>query len=312
MPCIWQDLPQAQPSGNFLQVCKSAPGKKSSETGKAQSKKPQKQKVHQVTDYSSDDSIYIVQATRDRVQYFTLLDVHAPSQDKTMLMRLQLYSGATCSTMRLGDYMKLAGAPPPSTTGRIKVYDGRPLKPAGADTLCCSKSDITKRVHFNIIDNAPTSLLLGRAAEALRLLQFNHEQLVNAISDTDTSGFTQKQVLEEYNDVFHGLGKLPGYYHIDMDPTATPVQHTKCHVPIPVCDELKARIDQLEQQEVLAKVTEPTPWMSSMVVVRNATNKIRICLDPLDLNKGIKHNHYLMPTIEEVAPHLIKPRSSLW
>ena len=128
-----------------------------------------------------------------------------------MFMRFQLDSGATCSTMRLGDYMILAGAPPPSTTGRIKVYDGRTFKPAGTDTLRCSKSDITKRVHFRIIDSPPTSLLSGRAAEALELLQFNHEQLVNAISDTNTSTLTQKQVLEEHNYVFHELGKLPGY-----------------------------------------------------------------------------------------------------
>ena len=123
-PAFSKTCPKCNKVGHFPQVCKSAPGKKPSETGEAQSKKPQKQKVHQVTDYNNDDSIYTVQATRDRVQYFTLLDVHAPSQDKTMLMRFQLDSGATCSTMRLGDYMKLAGAPPPSTTGHIKVYGG--------------------------------------------------------------------------------------------------------------------------------------------------------------------------------------------
>ena len=143
--------------------------------------------------------------------------------------------------------------------------------------------------------------------EALGLLQFNHEQLVNAISDTDTSSFTRKQVLEEYNDVFHGLWKLPGYYRIDMDPTATPVQHAGRRVPIPVRDELKAKVDQLEQQEVLAKVTEPTPWISSMVVVRKP-NKIRICLDSMDLKQGIKCNHHPIPTIEEVAPRLTKAK----
>ena len=220
---------------------KSAPDKKPSETGTAQLKIAQKQKVHQVTDHNSDDSIYTVQETRDRVQYFTLLDLHAPPQDKTMLMWFQLDSGTTCSTMWLGDYMKFAGAPPLSTTGPIKVYDGQTIKPAGADTLHCSKSDITKRLHFKIIDNAPTSLLSERAAEALGLLQFNHEQLVNAISGTVTSSFTKKQFLEEYNDKFHGLGKLPGYHHIDMDPTATPVQHTRRRVPIPVRDELKPK-----------------------------------------------------------------------
>ena len=33
-------------------------------------------------------------------------------------------------------------------------------------------------------------------------------------------------------------------------------------------------------------------------------NKIRICLDPRDLNEAIKREHYQMPTIEEVATRL--------
>ena len=33
-------------------------------------------------------------------------------------------------------------------------------------------------------------------------------------------------------------------------------------------------------------------------------NKLRICLDPRDLNKAIRREHYQMPTVEEVATRL--------
>ena len=45
--------------------------------------------------------------------------------------------------------------------------------------------------------------------------------------------------------------------------------------------------------EVITPVTEPTEWVSSMlVVVKN--NKLRICLDPHNLNKAIRRQQ--MPT----------------
>ena len=45
-----------------------------------------------------------------------------------------------------------------------------------------------------------------------------------------------EQVLHEYHDVFSGLGKLPGTYHIDTDPNVKAVQENPRRVPIPVKD----------------------------------------------------------------------------
>ena len=58
---------------------------------------------------------------------------------------------------------------------------------------------------------------------------------------------------------------------------------------------------------VIAKVTTPTPWISHMVVVRKP-NKLRLCLDPLHLNKAIIKNHYPTPTVEDIAPKLTKAK----
>ena len=55
------------------------------------------------------------------------------------------------------------------------------------------------------------------------------------------------------------------------------------------------------------QVIEPTDWISSQVVVRKG-NKLRLCIDPRDLNKALKRSHYPMPTIEEVLPELSKAK----
>ena len=37
-------------------------------------------------------------------------------------------------------------------------------------------------------------------------------------------------------------------------------------------------------------------------------NKLRICIDPKDLNKALKRSHYPLPTIDEVLPQLTKAK----
>ena len=134
-----------------------------------------------------------------------------------------------------------------------------------------------QKVHFEIVEHASTSLLSGRASEALKLIHFNEECILHVDLTTDES-VTQEKILHNYSDSFTGLNKLPGTYHIDMDPNAEPVQENPRRVPIPVKDELKSKIEELKTMGVVAKVTKATPWISNMVAVRKP-NK----LEPLHL-----------------------------
>ena len=56
----------------------------------------------------------------------------------------------------------------------------------------------------------------------------------------------------------------------------------------------------MEADSHIAKVTEPTEWVSSIVVVLK-NNKVRICLDPKDLNRAIRREHYPSPTVEDMV-----------
>ncbi len=68
--------------------------------------------------------------------------------------------------------------------------------------------------------------------------------------------------------------------------------------------QLKAELEEMEQQGIIVSVTTPTAWVSSMVVVPKKNGKLRICLDPKDLNRAIQREHYPLPTIEDVATRL--------
>ena len=60
--------------------------------------------------------------------------------------------------------------------------------------------------------------------------------------------------------------------------------------------------------DVITAVTEPTDWVNSIVCNVKETpdgrKKVRLCLDPKDLNKNIRREHYYTRTIDELLPLL--------
>ena len=108
--------------------------------------------------------------------------------------------------------------------------------------------------------------------------------------------------MTKYSDVFEGLGHI-GTYHIDIDSTIPPVQNHSRRVPVPLQSELKNKLQQMEREGIISKVTTPTKWISNMVAVKRP-NKLRVCLDPQNLNRAIRRPHYPTKTIEEISPRL--------
>ena len=54
---------------------------------------------------------------------------------------------------------------------------------------------------------------------------------------------------------------------------------------------------------VIARLEEPTEWISNLVTI-NKPDKLRICLDPVDLNRAIQRPRYQMPTLDDLLPEL--------
>lgn len=63
----------------------------------------------------------------------------------------------------------------------------------------------------------------------------------------------------------------------------------------------------MEQLGVIERQTEPTEWVNSMTVV-NKGSKIRICIDPRDLNSAIQREHFPLKTVEDVVENMSKAK----
>ena len=60
----------------------------------------------------------------------------------------------------------------------------------------------------------------------------------------------------------------------------------------------------MERNGVIKRIKGPTDWVNSLVIVEKPDRSLRICLDPRDLNKAIKREHYQLPKFDEIASRL--------
>ena len=109
-----------------------------------------------------------------------------------------------------------------------------------------------------------------------------------------------------FHNSFDCIGDMQGEYDIKTDLTVPPVQHRRWKVPIEYKEEIEKELAEMVWQRIITKQTEPTPWVSSLMYPKKANSKLRICLEPKDLNKAIIHENHKAPTLEEIAHVLIR------
>ncbi|RXN21321.1 Retrovirus-related Pol poly from transposon [Labeo rohita] len=156
-------------------------------------------------------------------------------------------------------------------------------------------------LDFFIVDTQSPPVLGLKACIDLDMIK-----LVLSVSSPERDA---ESVVDEFADVFTGIGLFPGECNIHLDPSATPVIHPPRRVPFALRDRLREELDSMEDQGIIKKVTEPTDWVNALCVVEKPkTGKLRVCLDPRDLNKAIKCPHYPLPTLEDITPKLAGAR----
>ena len=79
-------------------------------------------------------------------------------------------------------------------------------------------------------------------------------------------------------------------------------------VPFAMKPRVKIELGNQADKGVIARVTEPTDWISSTVIATNKSVESCICIDPRSLNKALRREHYHIPTVDDVLPDLSKAR----
>ena len=229
----------------------------------------------------------------------------AKSDDKwlatTQVLKTQITfkidTEAHCNTITLKDYQKVQHKGElQASTKILRTYSNHQIKPMAMVELPVSYLDKTTQVLFQLIDIQQENIISGETAEKLGLIVRLSANQIDEPTQVPPE-------LEEFPELTKTTGTLPGQYTIKLKPDAKGVVHAPRRLPASLKERTIQKLSEMERNKILAKVEQPTEWVNSMVVtLRN--DKIRICIDPKELNEAMKREHHPMHTIEEVVAEI--------
>ena len=234
----------------------------------------------------------------------------------------------TCTTARPTPLMTYGSAPANQNTGMVthntsmseSSTSSRTTMPARTtpstrqpttiiplDTSCNGLSQCCKHVH------QPTSQVC-KPGELLALRKVKHPH--NGKTSVSRLPLTKQEILSQYSGCFEGIRHFPGDpYRFHLKPDYKPARHAPRKVPVHIETAFKEEIESLVKQGILEEVKEHTDWVNSYVIVEKDTGnhhspnhtvkkKLRICLDPRDLNEALEREPYHTRSVDEITAKL--------
>lgn len=204
-------------------------------------------------------------------------------------MKLKIDTGSMLNVISKTEYLRLGlsmGNLKPYTK-RVHSFTGNRLPIVGTDDIAIIYDNINYVLPFVIADfNCQTVLGLEGCCSL---------KLVTCVNEIN---------IEQYSDLFHGLGKLPGKYSIVVDKNVQPVICPTRKIPLGLKEKLLSELHRMECLGVIRKVSHPTDWVNAIVLVAKKDGSIRVCLDPRPLNRAVRRAQYTLPTVTELAVKL--------
>lgn len=82
----------------------------------------------------------------------------------------------------------------------------------------------------------------------------------------------------------------------DFVPVQLPLRRT----PVALRQMVKSKLIELEQQDIIERVSEPSEWVSPLVAVLKNNGELRLCVDLRRLNQAIERERHPIPTFEDI------------
>ncbi|XP_072040571.1 uncharacterized protein [Amphiura filiformis] len=232
-------------------------------TKKSTGRVKQFEEVEEETDEYEDDydEICACRSKKDEKQVYATMEIGSERRRR----KFQIDTGASCNVMSFQDLDNESKSmiEPSNKDEELKMYNQSKMRPLGHTKLKVRNPANGKKYLMTVtVIKEPYKPIIGKkAAEYMGLVEIKYEniQLVEAAN----------QILEEYTDVFDGLGHLPGQYKIQVDKTVPPVAQPPRRVPAALRKPLKDKLDELEQKGIISPIKKHTQWVSSVVIVHN-------------------------------------------
>ena len=238
-----------------------------------------------------------------RCNYKTVM-VHMQIEHSKKNVEFQIDTGASVNVLPRSLVPDINLEP---TTTILKTWDSTEVIPDGKTRIIIRNPKTRKKysVEFIIINKDLCPILSKQTSEKMKLITINYDK----IQSVKKSLSTKMDVMEEYADVFaEEIGSLPGKVHLHVDETVQPVAVASCRVPVSVKKKVTEKLEELVQHNFIVKVDEPSEWVSRMVSSIKKNNSLRICIDPLALNRALKTEMHPLPILDDILQELGKAR----
>ena len=255
-----------------------------------ESKKDKKTKVNNIaegwTSESSDEEwVYSVQGpARNR-------DVKCQMEVNGNVVKFQIDTGSSVNLLP-DRYVDASTVSP--YKGKLTTWDGTQINAIGTCRATVRNPRTRKKfnVEFLIYKGGLQPLLGLKASKQMQLITVHYDNfdVVSAVKEESL-----------FPDVFSdGIGLLPGIQELKVKPEAIPIVMATRRTPVNIRQELKNELDRLESLGVITPIEEATPWVSQIVIVKKPDGRLRVCIDPHELNKALLREHYEMPILDDI------------
>ncbi|UYV73865.1 hypothetical protein LAZ67_11001191 [Cordylochernes scorpioides] len=190
------------------------------------------------------------------------------------------------------------------TSLKAFAYGNTELPIVGKCNVLCQYGEKKGMFEFIVADVEAQTLITGDTCEKLEILRrINH---INT-DEMKLCSETQK-ILEQYHEVFQGVGLINSECKIYTKPEYSPVQVPPRRTSTSLGAEVQSGLEKMVKQGIVTKIYHETEWSHPMVVVKKKSGQIRICLDPRKLNEALVGRHFQTPAPAELLHEIPKAK----
>ena len=143
------------------------------------------------------------------------------------------------------------------------------------------------------------------------------QQPLNSRPSVTRTPLTKQEILSQYSMCFKGIGHFPREpYKFHLNPEHGSTWHVPRKMQVHLDEAFKQEINSLVELGILEPVTDHTDWVNSDVIIEedvqmdssnshspnhSIKRKLRIYLDPRDLNEALEREPYHTCSVDEIT-----------
>lgn len=241
-------------------------------------------------------------------------------------IEFKLDTGAECNVISKSDLLKIfPKAILKKSNVKLRAYNESLIPTCGKTILPITRHGKTYHVLFIVVEEELAPILGLNTVEHMDLIrrvekvkEIHHKvrqldekrEVRKLVKDIIQTKNKYHVITEKYDPCFQPLseegkfGTLPRTHDMKVNEDVTPIVVPPRKIAHAMKSKVKAKLDKMQAEGIIAKVEEPTEWVSGMVIVEKPNGDIRVCIDPKQLNKAIKRQHHKMPTTDEILAEM--------